>query len=95
MSNDDLAYPRLHPDDGYAYDGCNGYACRTLRASDVADRASLTLDVERLALAEYNVDQGNQFETLEEARTWAAAVAAEYAIPASPNGVMASPQRRT
>ncbi len=24
--------PALHPDDGYAYEGCNGFACRTLRA---------------------------------------------------------------
>lgn len=28
--------PALHPDDGYAYEGCDGFACRTLRAASQA-----------------------------------------------------------
>ena len=57
-----------------------------------SDELRAALDVDRLAKAEYQVDQGNEFETLDDARRWAVEVAREYAALAPKPSSSADPE---
>ncbi len=50
----------LHPDDGYAYEGCEGFACRTLRAEAAPLDAALR-EIEHKALQHITPDKRHWF----------------------------------